>query len=59
MGVSVCGFVHMGMGAQGRQKGALDPLELKIQAIVSLLTWALGNTLELGSSPRAVNVLKH
>lgn len=58
MCVSVCEFVHMGVDAQGGQKGALDPLELKIQAVVSLLTWVLGNTLELGSSPRSVNALK-
>lgn len=56
--MSVCGLVHMGVNAQGGQKGALDLLELKKQAVESLPIWALGNILELGSSPRSVNALK-
>lgn len=43
--------------AQGGQKNVLDPLELELQATVSCSMWLLGT--ELGSSQRAVNVLRH
>lgn len=45
-------------GDRGRatrvQKRAVDPLELKLQALVHWTTWVLGD--KLGSSARAVGV---
>jgi hypothetical protein len=39
------------------QKGLSDPLELELQAVVSLPVWVLGT--ELRSSRRAPGVLNH
>lgn len=33
--MSVCGYVHVSVGAGGIQQRALDPLELALQVIVS------------------------
>lgn len=38
----------------GSRKGAVDPLELKLQAVVSWTAWVLGD--KLGSSARAIGV---
>ena len=48
---------HRCMGACGGQKRVLDPLEPKLQAVVSFLKWVLG--IELGFSGRIVNVLNY
>lgn len=45
------------MSADGVQKRVSDPMELKLQAVWSRLTWVLGTNLE--SPARAVSALKH
>lgn len=49
----VCGHVHRHAGAHGGQKGTLNPLELRLQAVRSHLMWVLGP--KLSSSARAPN----
>ena len=50
--VSVCEYAHVDAGTQGGKKKASDPLELKLQAVVSHLMWVLGTA--PGSSATAV-----
>jgi hypothetical protein len=40
--VSVCGFVHVNVGTLTGQNRELDPLEKKLQAVVSCWPWNLG-----------------
>lgn len=42
--MSVC---HVFVGAQGGQKRALNPLELRLKLIVSHPAWVLGNKLQV------------
>lgn len=43
-------FVHATTGASGGQKRVLDPLELKLQGVVSHLMWVLGTKLKFSAS---------
>lgn len=49
---------HMYAGARGGQKGALDPLGLQLQMLVSCLMWVKGME-EAESSTRAARALNH
>lgn len=46
----MCGYIHMAVVTLRGQKGALDPLELKFQAVVSGHVWELGTKLQLQKS---------
>lgn len=50
----VSGYVHLSVGTTRGQKTVLDPVELELQAVVSLLMWVLG--IQLRSSERARNL---
>lgn len=41
--MSVCEYVHMGVGAHGNQVRVLDPLELELQAMVRHLILGAGH----------------
>lgn len=59
MCVPACLYVyHMYAGARGGQKGALDPLRLQLQMLVSCLMWVKGME-EAGSSARAARAHNH
>lgn len=60
MCVPACLYVyHMYAGARGGQKGALDPLGLQLQMLVSCLMWVWKGMEEAGSSARAARALNH
>jgi hypothetical protein len=41
--VCVCACVHVYVGAHGSQREVSDPIELKLQAVISCLKWMLKN----------------
>lgn len=51
----LCAYVHLSKGAQGGQKRGLDPVELKLYAVLSYLTWML--QIKLRSSARTIRVI--
>lgn len=53
--VFVSGEVHLSVGTPRSQKMVLDPVQLELQAVVSLLMWVLG--IQLRSSERAMQSL--